>query len=287
MALGLFGRNAGRHPRTRRGDRVYAIGDIHGRHDLLLAALDRIEQHHVALPKPQALYVLMLGDLVDRGPESARVLQFVHSVQNRTNGMVVLKGNHEEMMVRAVDGEPGLMRAWIRSGGSDTLRSFGIELPQEEAEIATVTAELRRKLSPQLLEWMRALPLTAQSGDYLFCHAGVRPGVPLKRQVRDDLLWIRDEFLTSTQDHGAMIVHGHSVSTELQMRPNRIGIDTGAYRSGVLSVLYLENDRREVISIRESELEPEDEEDVKFVEDTSGTSPVAGAAPDGATVRGE
>lgn len=256
MAFGLFGRNTTKIPRTGRGDRVYVIGDIHGRYDLFRAALDRIEQHHSALPKPQALYVVLLGDLVDRGPDSARVLEFVHQVQSRTPYVVTLKGNHEEMMVRAIDGEPGLMRAWLRSGGKDTLRSLGMEVPRSDEEMAMATAELRRRLAPELVDWMRGLPLTAQSGDYLFCHAGVRPGVPIKRQQRDDLLWIREEFLTSEQDHGAVIVHGHSVSAELEMRPNRIGIDTGAYRSGTLSVLYLEGEKREVISVKESELPP-------------------------------
>lgn len=254
MVFGLFSKNAKQqHPRTNRGDRLYVIGDVHGRYDLLLEALDRIERHHGARPMPEALYIVMLGDLVDRGPESARVLDYVHRVQSRTTGMVVIKGNHEEMMVRAADGEPGLMRAWIKSGGDDTLRSFGIAVPKDETEIATATTELKRKIAP-MLDWLRTLPLTAQSGDYLFCHAGVRPGVPIKKQTRDDLLWIREEFLSNSDYHGAMIVHGHSVSTELEMRPNRIGIDTGAYRSGVLSVLYLEDDAREVLSIRESDL---------------------------------
>lgn len=265
MVLGLFNRGAAAAPpRTGKGDRVYCIGDIHGRFDLFRVALDRIEAHHAQRPKPRQIYVVLLGDLIDRGPDSAKVLHLVHKVQARTQQMIVLRGNHEEMMIRVIDGEPGVMRAWLKSGGTDTLRSLGIQPPLDSQDSARVVAELRQRVPQEIIDWLRALPLTAQSGDYLFCHAGVRPGVPIKKQARDDLLWIREEFLGSTRDHGAVIVHGHSVSAELEMRPNRIGIDTGAYMSGVLSVLYLEDDLREVISIRESDLGGADADDGVF-----------------------
>ncbi|MET0241520.1 MAG: metallophosphoesterase family protein [Sphingobium sp.] len=256
MAFGLLKRSGKGQPKTGRGARIYAIGDIHGRFDLFRQALAKIEEHHSTLPVPQTLHVVLLGDLVDRGPESSRVVEFAHRLQTSTGSMICLKGNHEEMMVRAIDGEPGLMRAWVKAGGAATLRSYGVDVPESELDAGAATAELKRRVAPEVVEWMRTLPLTAQSGDYLFCHAGVRPGVPIKRQSRDDLLWIREEFLGSTVDHGAMIVHGHSVAAELEMKPNRIGIDTGAYRSGILSVLFLEGEKRDVISIRESELDP-------------------------------
>ena len=250
MALGPFGRRAktAAPPATARGERIYAIGDVHGRLDLLTELLTRIEAHSRALAEPETLYIVLLGDLVDRGPQSAEVVAHVQSLQQGSDAYVVLKGNHEQLMYRALDGESGVMQVWLRTGGADTLQSYGVERPAAGYDEAGFAAEASRKVPRPTLRWMRSLPLTAQSGDYFFCHAGVRPGVPLRRQSPDDLLWIRSEFLNDPSPHGAVIVHGHSVSEQVEMLPNRIGVDTGAYRTGVLSAIYLEGTRREVIA---------------------------------------
>jgi serine/threonine protein phosphatase 1 len=248
LAFGFGKKKAIEQPSTEAGDRIYAIGDVHGRHDLLAELLERIEAHSAALPAPRNLHIIQLGDLIDRGPDSAKVLRYVQKVQQRTERFIVLQGNHEILMLRALAGETGLLRAWMRTGGRQTLESFGITPPERGADEAEAIAQIKRVLPAGLLDWLQRLPLTAQSGDYFFCHAGIRPGVSLKRQSRDDLLWIRDQFLEDTTPHPAVIVHGHTVTPEVDVRANRIGIDTGAYESGVLTALYLEGTRREFIA---------------------------------------
>lgn len=242
-------------PSTADGERIYAIGDIHGRLDLMEALLAKIEKHAASLPPARSVHIVVLGDMIDRGPDSAGVLRYLHGVQQSTGRLIVLQGNHEELMLRALAAEPGMLRAWMRIGGSATIRSFGLDLPAREDDQRAAVRDMLRVIPGNLIEWIRNLPLTARSGDYLFCHAGIRPGVALKRQKRADLLWIRDEFLEDPQDHGMMVVHGHSVSNEVEMRGNRIGIDTGAYRTGVLTALYLEGEDRQILSTEAPELE--------------------------------
>ncbi|WP_066701070.1 metallophosphoesterase family protein [Sphingobium amiense] len=248
MVFGL-GRKSQAPPSTDRGERIYAIGDVHGCYQQLRDLLQRIETHAQALPPVRSTHIIVLGDIVDRGPASADVMRFLYNAQQKTDRLIVLQGNHEELMLRALDGEAGMVRAWMRIGGDATLRSFGLQPPPRDANPHEVLAELRRAIPRDWIEWLRALPLTARSGDYLFCHAGIRPGIAIRNQKRADLLWIRDEFLEDRRTrHEAMVVHGHSISTEVEICANRIGIDTGAYRSGVLTALYLEGDRRDIIA---------------------------------------
>lgn len=249
----LVSGSAPKSPSTAPGDRVYAIGDIHGRYDLLRKLLDQIEDHTATLPPAKSIHVILLGDLIDRGPDSARVLKLAYDVQRKTRNLFVLLGNHEELMIRALSGEPGMVGAWMKLGGRATLRSFGIEPPEGDYDLRAFTRQVSSAIPGEILEWLKALPLSARSGDYFFCHAGVRPGVALKRQVANDLLWIRDGFLDSEVDHGAVIVHGHSVATDVQLRYNRIGIDTGAYRTNLLTGLYLEGEQCEILSARTDE----------------------------------
>jgi serine/threonine protein phosphatase 1 len=245
-----------RLPATEAGHRLYAIGDIHGCYDLLIELLGKIEQHASGLPEGPSPRIVLLGDLIDRGPDSPRVLRFVHALQERTADLTVLMGNHEAMMIDAVAGRPGALKAWMRLGGETTLRGLGIDPPQGNYLAREYATALRSAIPSDQLEWLAGLPTTFRSGDYLFCHAGVRPGVALKRQTRHDLLWIRSDFLSDAGDHGAVVVHGHSVVRAVEVRHNRIGIDTGAYHSGTLSALYLEGDRREIISTGEIEARP-------------------------------
>ena len=240
-------------PETQPGDCVYAIGDIHGRADLLVDLLHRIEAHAATLPADRDVHLIFLGDLIDRGPEAAKVLRMVKEIEERSGTVIVLAGNHEEFMLRALDGQPGAMRAWLRSGGDATLRSLGVEPPARGDDPSDTCEAVRAALTPAVLEWVRSRPLTARSGDYFFCHAGIRPGRDLKRQSRADLLWIRDEFLEDDGDHGVIVVHGHSISDEVEIRSNRIGVDTGAYRSGVLTAIYLDGPLREIIAATRSD----------------------------------
>lgn len=237
-------------PTTDPGERIYAIGDLHGRFDLLKDMLDRIGEHSAALPQPQALHIVFLGDLIDRGPDSARILEYLYDLQRRSDRVIVLQGNHEEALVRSMEGDLGIMRMWLGFGGRETLRSFGIDPDAAGADLEALLREMRARIPRQWIGWLKSLPLNAQSGDYYFCHAGIKPGVPLRRQTRSSLLWIRDEFLDHTGYHGAVIVHGHSIEPQVALRPNRIGIDTGAYRTGALTALYLEDDRREILTAR-------------------------------------
>ncbi len=235
-------------PSVKEGDRIYAIGDIHGRYDLLRDLLGQIEAHSAALAKPERTFLVILGDMIDRGMHSAEVLNYLFNVRRHSAGLIVLMGNHEELMLRSLQKEPGVMRAWLRIGGDATLRSFGIDPKEAEKDPYEVARKLERKIPEEDLEWLRSLPVMARSGDYLFCHAGIRPGVSLSKQSRTDLLWIRDEFLDDPTPSGAIVVHGHSISADVQIKSNRIGIDTGAYRTGVLTALYLEGTRRGILS---------------------------------------
>jgi len=236
-------------PKTEAGDRIYAIGDIHGRFDLLQQMMEKISEHNTSLGNKANLNIIFLGDLIDRGPDSMKVLDYLFQLQRRAKTVFVLQGNHEEVFLQALQGDLRVLRDWLSYGGAQMLQSMGVKAPGPDEDLEQCLIAMRQAVSPQMVGWLRRLPLSAQSGDYFFCHAGVRPGVPLKRQTREHLLWIRDEFLESTADHGAVIVHGHTIRPNIDMRENRIGIDTGAYLHGVLTAIYLEGDKREILQV--------------------------------------
>ena len=241
-------------PRTDSGERIYAIGDIHGRYDLLRLLLDRVGEHAERLHPAESLHIIFLRDLVDRGPDSAKVVDFLYGLTQSTDQAIVLMGNHEEAMLRSIEGNANILKRWLSVGGAETIESYGLQKFDSRDDGRQYIRYLQSSLPAHHLQWLRDLPLTAQSGDYFFCHAGIRPGVALARQDREDLLWIRDGFVDDHSEHGAVIVHGHTIERSVTMRENRIGIDTGAYCYGVLTALYLEDDRREVISVSENEL---------------------------------
>lgn len=225
------------------GYRVYAIGDIHGRLDLFGRLLTLIEEEQRALPAAE-LVVIQLGDLIDRGPDSAGVV--ARAMDSAGHGrMIVLRGNHEAVMLDALRGEPGLLRSWLGIGGDAALRSWGV--PQEAIDTLeddALTAIANASIPAEQIAWLAERPLSTTIGDYHFVHAGIRPGVPLDRQSPRDQIWIRGAFLGSRRAHGAIIVHGHSIARDVDERPNRIGIDTGAYFSGRLTALVLEGTGR-------------------------------------------
>lgn len=224
------------------GTRVYAIGDIHGCRD----EFDRLLELIVADSRDFGgnLRLVLLGDLVDRGPDSAGVVARALDLASVTAQCTVLKGNHEEAMLASLDGtvDP---RGWLSYGGSQTLESYGIARAEQFSAKFDLARRMAEAIPSEHIAFLRGLPDHVVIGDYLFVHAGIRPGVPLKQQVAADLRWIRGGFLDSDVDHSCIVVHGHTISAEPDARANRIGIDTGCYAGGPLTALVLEgSDRR-------------------------------------------
>jgi serine/threonine protein phosphatase 1 len=219
------------------------IGDVHGRIDLLEILLARISDDDASRPEASAS-LIFLGDLIDRGPASAEV---VERVKGLCEGGIarLIKGNHEEAFIEACKGHARGARALISIGGLPTIRSYGISEAQAKAGSFSDLADLLASHIPRAhIDFLDSGEDQIQIGDYLFVHAGICPGVPFHEQVPDDLRWIRNEFLRSELDHGAMIVHGHTITETVDEKPNRIGIDTGAFRTGILTAMGLEKDQR-------------------------------------------
>ncbi len=231
-------------PRGARGLRAYAIGDVHGRLDLLDRLLTAIHDDLVLRPARKAL-LLFVGDLIDRGPSSAQVLERVRTYRRPGVRTVFLLGNHEEVLLRILGGDSAPIASWLKFGGAECIASYGAD-PQglAQARDADVLAEVRRVIPRTHVEFLQSFADTCRFGDYLFVHAGIRPGVELDLQQQSDLRWIRAPFLLDGSDHGFVVVHGHTITKGVDEQPNRIGIDTGAYRSGVLTALAIEGERR-------------------------------------------
>jgi len=221
------------------GRRVYAVGDIHGEAALFAALLARIEAD-AAQRAPMRTTLILLGDVIDRGTRAIELLRGLHAAVGPD--LVLLKGNHEAALVDVYRGDEEALAFWIRFGGRATLQGLGIAVPADgHVDPARVLWQLRDALDPAVIDWLDALPHSVTLGDYVFCHAGVRPGVPLRRQDPDDLLWIREPFLSSRAQHGKVVVHGHTIEPDGPVfRRNRIGVDTGAHEHGVLSAVGLE-----------------------------------------------
>ena len=228
------------------GQRVYAIGDIHGRLDLFERLLAQIAQDDAARG-PADTWLVLLGDLIDRGPASRGVVDRAIELRRTTN-IRVLAGNHEEMLLGGLENED-ILRHFMRHGGKETLYSYGLTFDEYSSGKIDELRERALQLVPQEhLAFMREMEDQIVIGDYLFVHAGIRPGVSLEEQMVSDLRWIRREFLDDPQYHGLMVVHGHSITDEPDQRHNRIGIDTGAYASGRLTALGLEGEERWFLS---------------------------------------
>jgi serine/threonine protein phosphatase 1 len=227
------------------GLRIYAVGDIHGRHDLL-RGLHRLIAADAAQSAAERKRVVYLGDYIDRGLHSRDVIDILLDEPLEGFEGVYLLGNHEDFLLRFMD-DPKIGPGWFMNGGGATLYSYGVRMLDRGTEIDrlnNVRQQLRDNLPDRHLRFMRALEPWHSEGDYFFVHAGVRPGVPLEAQRDEDILWIRELFLDDTTDHGKIVVHGHSISAEPDVRSNRIGIDTGAYASGKLTCLVLEGSER-------------------------------------------
>ncbi|WP_448188329.1 metallophosphoesterase family protein [Azospirillum sp. sgz301742] len=228
-----------------RGLRVYAIGDVHGRLDLLDRMLDQIDEDGAAAPD-LVKYIVYLGDYVDRGAHSSGVIERLAAGPPPGFGAIPLKGNHEASMLEFLE-DISVGPNWMTYGGTATLASYHVQPPHADSppeDLKHAQEMLRLALPPTHLAFLGSLRTSVTIGDYLFVHAGVRPGMPLDRQREDDLLWIREDFLRSTADHGKVVVHGHTITPEPEVRPNRIGIDTGAFATHRLTCLVLEGTER-------------------------------------------
>ena len=241
---------AGPPPSVPDGERWYVIGDIHGRCDLFSALADAIEDDDRGSP-PARSTVVLLGDLVDRGPESAGVIALARVWQQHRT-VRVLAGNHEEMFLQSFeDGE--MLRHFLRHGGKETVFSYGIDRDAYNAmSIEALQAAMAAAVPEEDRAFLRAAEEWIEAGDYLLVHAGINPAVPLEEQRRSDLLWIRERFLRHPDPFSHVVVHGHTIFDEVEDTGHRIGIDTGAYRSGRLTALVLEGNTRRTIQAVES-----------------------------------
>lgn len=220
--------------------RIYAIGDIHGRSDLLTELLDGIVEDQRRRPEVAETRLVFLGDYVDRGPASRQVIDHLETGIPPEYRPIFLKGNHEDMLLKALISPAG-QEIWLANGGEATLRSYGIHRHYvPSSEISEALGTHRR--------FFDRLELTHEAGDYLFVHAGIRPGIALGAQRPNDLMWIRHDFLGHDGDFGRIVVHGHTPTTRPEVRHNRIGIDTGAWMTGALTALRLEGEERAFIS---------------------------------------
>ncbi|WP_375272206.1 metallophosphoesterase [Sphingomonas sp.] len=231
------------------GLRVFAVGDVHGRIDLLDQLLRTIDREHARLA-PADKVIIFVGDLVDRGPHSRAVVERVRE-RVRSGEARLLMGNHEEVLIGAARGDVETTKSLLRIGGYATLESYGIDRElADRGSYEDLAGLLMARFSRSDLTFLERAEDMIRIGDYCFVHAGVRPGQPLSEQLPTDLRWIREPFISSRRDHGAVIVHGHTIAPTVENLPNRIGIDTGAYRTGCLSALVLEEDRRWFLEAR-------------------------------------
>jgi serine/threonine protein phosphatase 1 len=231
-------------PRGPDGYRAYAVGDVHGRLDLLDRLLAAIEADIAGRAASQNL-IVFLGDLIDRGPESRGVVERLRTWQPSDGKPIFLCGNHEEILLRVLDGEPAVLSDWLRFGGSECLESYGLSPASLQLDSeAEALAKIKAAVPDDHRAFLSEFADTFRFGDYLFVHAGIRPGVEVAAQSRKDLRWIREQFLDDATDHGMVVVHGHTISASVEERPNRIGVDTGAYRTGRLTAVAIEGGER-------------------------------------------
>lgn len=232
------------------GRLIYAVGDVHGRRDLLDRLLSLLAADAHAASSPDRPMLVLLGDYIDRGPDSRGVVETVLAERSRGRFDVrALKGNHEQAMLGFL-ADPEKGGAWLQYGADATLRSYGVATPTGSLDTAALihARDSLMEVIPRVhLEFLQGLALSVTQGGYAFVHAGVRPGVDLEDQTERDLLGIRAEFLTHPKPFAHVIVHGHTPESEPQIRFNRLGLDTGAYATGVLTAVRLEGASQRII----------------------------------------
>lgn len=232
-------------PSVPAGERYYVVGDIHGRCDLFEALADAVDSDDRA-SGPADTTIVLLGDLVDRGADSAGVIRRAREWQ-RTRKVRILAGNHEEMFLESFDNEE-VLRHFLKHGGRETVLSYGIPLADyNRLSVAELRAQLPSIIPQADRDFLDGFEEKIIAGDYLFVHAGINPKRSIEEQTRKDMLWIRDRFLSYEGPLPKVVVHGHTIFDDVEDRGIRIGIDTGAFRSGVLTALVLEDDTRRTI----------------------------------------
>ncbi len=230
------------------GVRIYAVGDVHGRHDLLVKLFAQIEADAACAPEAQK-ELIFLGDYMDRGLYGRQVLEWLTNFTDKRFRLTCIKGNHEEMLLNFIT-NPGAGQVWMENGAYETLLSFGLRIssPRPKPEtFKNLSEQLHLKLQGKYLKFLNSCPLGRTVGDYFFTHAGIDPDKPIAKQKPADLLWIRDKFLGSDKLFEKVIVHGHTITPLPELHPNRIGIDTGAYGTGRLTCLVLHGNRRQFL----------------------------------------
>lgn len=249
----MFSRRSPAPPSGAPDRRAYVVGDVHGRLDLLTSLLDKIHADIAERPKCDVLLVFV-GDLIDRGPSSAQVVELLRTYDYPGVRPIFLLGNHEEVLLRILEGDASLIRNWLTFGGAECLQSYGGN-PEQLTGLpdADAIAAIRAAVPPAHVEFLGEFVDTCRFGDYLFVHAGIRPGISVEEQSQSDLRWIREPFLFDDSNHGLVVVHGHTIRPEVEEKANRIGIDTGAFATGVLTAVAIEGVDRWFIDTRVSE----------------------------------
>ena len=235
------------------GIRIYAIGDVHGHLELLTEMHERIATE-IMRDRTEDWRIVHLGDLVDRGPDSRGVIEYLMAATARDSRNIVLTGNHDVGFLDflAAPDPDGL---FVRHGGSETAWSYGVVLRTNDAGgLRASHSELARAVPDSHRQFLRALPYSVSFGDFFFCHAGIRPGIALDRQDPQDLIWIRNEFLNYPKLHPKVVVHGHTPQAEAEVLANRVNVDTGVYYSGALTALVIDDAEKRLISVQVSGL---------------------------------
>jgi len=238
-------------PAVPEGERIYAIGDVHGRRDLFDAMVAAIDADDAVRVEAETT-IILLGDLMDRGPDSSGVIAAARDWQARRK-VRIIAGNHEEMFLESFT-NIDVLRRFLRYGGRETVLSYPVNAAEYSAASLDEAQTLMRRAVPEAdLDFIRSFEDRITIGDYLFVHAGIVPGVAVEDQSLSELRWIRQPFLSHAGDHGFVVVHGHTIFESADVRENRIGIDTGAFASGLLTALCLEGSERRLIEVRDEE----------------------------------
>lgn len=234
--------------------RIFAFGDVHGEVELLTLMLEKIKTEVASAPGPTA-HIIGVGDYIDRGLGSAEVLDLlVNLSRDKSITFTALKGNHEDVFLQFLDRPVEVGQLWMEIGGEETLRSYGV-LPARRsagAEFLRIREDLGRRLPPSHLGFLLGLRTHLAVGDFFFCHAGVRAGIPLEKQSDQDLMWLRNNLAKGDSHLEKIVIHGHRAVREPELRPYRINVDTGAYLTGVLSCVVLEQNQIRTIQVSHS-----------------------------------
>ncbi|WP_265516587.1 metallophosphoesterase [Nitratireductor luteus] len=230
------------------GMRLYAVGDIHGRHDLLVEMHRRI-MAQIVEDRPRDWRLIYLGDYVDRGGAESDVLEFLSRVTRDEPRVLALAGNHDIGLLEFLEW-PSTYGLFVNNGGETTAQSYGVELDlSSDAGLLRGHARLQRAIPERHLAFLRGLSLSASFGDFFFCHAGIRPGVPLDEQSPQDLVWIRQQFHGHDGLHPKVVIHGHTPVPAPEICPNRVNLDTGAWTTGRLTAMMFEGRRKKLLEV--------------------------------------